>query len=83
MDSIFALICPFSIKSISSSGKSKQASIYMRISIKSFNKLLILLEKSPFSEFAALMTALLVEALIISETASACVKSSLLLTKAR
>ena len=43
----------------------------MRISMSFFNKLLICNEKFPFKEFAALMTADLVEALMMSATASA------------
>ncbi len=69
---------PCSIKSISSSGKSKHASTNTLNSISFFSKSLILLENLPESDWAALLTASIVVALITSITDSACAKSILL-----
>ena len=65
------------MKSISSSGKSKQASTYKRKLTSSPNNAFTASENSPDKERTALLAASTVAALITSATASACAKSNL------
>ena len=77
IDANFSATRPCVIKSISSSGKSKQASTNIRKSINFKSSALIRCENSPDSDRTALLAASMVAALITSATASAWAKSIL------